>query len=185
MKKLLLASVTLFALAGGAQAAQVTLPNNPTSVTGNFALTPGAAAFEDQVIFTLTGGPQFVTIANATNTFAAPADMIQNWVASIWSDGVDNIINNADDELLFGPQAATPCPGIPLCQGVGGSGLINSPGRYYAEFTGTGSGTSGYAGNISTFQVPGPVVGGLIPGMLAAFGMLGFSALRRRRNLTA
>ena len=33
-------------------------------------------------------------------------------------------------------------------------------------------------------QVPGPVVGALVPGMVAAFGMLGFSYFRRRR-LTA
>ena len=116
-----------------------------------------------------------VTIANATNTFAGPGDEIINWVASILSAGVDQIVNNADDVLLFGPQAATACVGVTNCQAVGGSGTIFSSGIFYAEFTGTGSGTSGYSGNISTFAVPGPVVGALVPSMLAAFGMLGFS----------
>ena len=86
---------------------------------------------------------------------------------------------NDDDVLLFGPQAATPCVGVTNCQAVGGSGTINSPGIYYAEFTGTGSGTSGYSGNISTFAVPGPVVGAGLPAL--ALALLGFSYLRRRR----
>jgi hypothetical protein len=139
-------------------------------------------------VFGLSGGPQFVTIANATNVYAAPADQIQNWVASIWSAGVDGILNaadanplNDDDVLLFGPQAATACPNVSNCQGVGGSGIINSPGLYYANFTGTGSGTSGYSGNIATFQVPGPIAGAGLPGLLA-LSLLGFNYLRRRRS---
>jgi len=162
------------------EAAQVLLPDNPTSVTGNFALTPGAGAFEDQVIFEVTGAPAYVVIGNATNTFAAPADRIQNWVASIFNDGVDNIINNADDELLFGPQAATPCIGVANCQSVGGSGVVLGSGFYYVEFTGIGSGTSGYAGNVSTFAVPGPAAGAGIPGLIAA--CVGLVALVRRRR---
>ena len=180
MKKLLLATVALAAFALPATAAQVTLPDNPTSVTGNFSFAPGAGSFEDQVIFTLTGGPQFITIANATNTFAGPGDMILNWQAAIYSDGADNIVNNADDQLLFGPQSASPCVITPNCQFVGGSGLINDPGRYYAEFTGIGSGTSGYSGNVSTFAVPGPIVGAGLPGILALFGMGGWGYWRRK-----
>lgn len=181
MKKLLLATAALAALALPAKADQVTLPDNPTSVTGNFSFTPGAAAFEDQVIFELSGGPQYVTIANATNTFAGPGDEIANWIASIFSAGDDQIVNNADDDLLFGPQAASACVNVANCQAVGGSGTIFSSGIFYAEFTGTGSGTSGYSGNVSTFAVPGPVVGALLPSMIAAFGLLGFSAFRRKR----
>ena len=145
MKKLLLASVFSLALASGANAVQVNLPSNPTSATGNFQLAPGAGAFEDQVTFGLNGGPVFLTIANATNTFAGPGDAIVNWVASIYSAGADQILDNADanplnddDVLLFGPQAATACLLVTNCQSVGGSGIINGAGIYYAEFTGIG-----------------------------------------------
>jgi uncharacterized protein (TIGR03382 family) len=187
MKKLLLATTMLCALASGAKATQVNLPSNPTSATGNFQLAPGAGAFEDQVTFGLNGGPIFLTIANATNTYAGPGDQIIAWVASIYSAGADQILDNADanplnddDVLLFGPQAATACAGVSNCQTVGGSGIIFNPGIYYAEFTGIGSGTSGYGGNISTFVVPGPVVGAGLPAALA-FGLFGLNWLRRRR----
>jgi hypothetical protein len=181
MKKLLLASTMLLALASGAQAVQVNLVANPTSATGNFQLAPAVGPFEDQVTFGLTG-PSYLTIANATNTFASPADQIVNWVASIYSAGVDQVVNNGDDVLLFGPQAATACPLVSNCQGVGGSGIINGTGIFYAEFTGTGSGTSGYSGNISTFAVPGPAAGAGLPALLAGvMGLFGLQRLRRRR----
>ena len=180
MKRLLLAGAAVLALMTPSEAVIIALPNNPTSVTGNFTATPGAAAFEDQVTFHLSGGPQFVTIANATNTFAGPGDAIQNWNAAIWSAGPDGTVNNGDDILLFGPQNASACVGVSNCQAVGGSGLINGAGFYYAEFIGTGSGTSGYGGNISTFAVPGPIVGAGIPGLIAA--CLGLLALRQRRR---
>jgi hypothetical protein len=184
MKKLLYASVALAALLLPAQAAQVLLPDNPTSVTGNFTFAPGAGGFEDQVIFELSGGPAYITIANATNTFAGPNDMIQNWVASIFSAGVDQVVNNGDDQLLFGPQAASACIGVSNCQAVGGSGQINTSGIFYAEFTGIGSGTSGYGGNVSTFAVPGPIAGAGIPGLIMAAGGL-FAFVRRRRSVAA
>jgi hypothetical protein len=175
MRKLLFTTAALLAFTTASHAAIVAaLPNNPTSVTGNFTSTPGAGAFEDQVTFNLTGGPQFITIANATNTFAGPGDMILNWNAAIWSAGADMVVNNGDDVLLFGPQFATACIGVSNCQAVGGSGLINGPGLYYAEFVGIGSGTSGYGGNVSTFAVPAPLVGAGLPGLLALFGLGGF-----------
>ena len=180
MRKLLAGVALVLCYMLPVQAAQITLPTNPTSVTGNFSFTPGAGGFEDQAIFTLSGGPAYITIANATNTFAGPTDQIQNWIASIFSAGIDQIVNNADDVLLFGPQAATPCIGVSNCQAVGGSGLITSSGVFYAEFTGIGSGTSGYSGNISTFAVPGPAVGAGIPGLIAAMGGLLWLARRRK-----
>lgn len=180
MTKLLFgAALVLCLLPQSAQAVVIDVGTNPTSATGNFTASPGAVAFEDQVTFTLSGGPQFVTIANATNTFAGPGDEIQNWVASIWSSGVDQIVNNGDDQLLFGPQAATACIGVSNCQAVGGSGTIDGPGLYYAEFTGVGSGTSGYGGNISTFQVPGPIAGAGLPGLILLLsGLIGWCRLR-------
>jgi len=182
--KLLLACAVLAVLASPASAVVVNIQTNPNSSTGNFSLAPGAGAFEDQVVFGLSGGPQFITIANATNTFAGPGDEITNWIASILSAGLDGIVNNADDVLLFGPQAASPCVTVQNCQFVGGSGVIEAPGLYYAEFIGTGSGTSGYSGNISSFAVPGPIVGAGIPGIVAACAML-FGLARRRRALAA
>ena len=177
MKKLLLACVALAALSVPAAATVINIATpNPTSATGNFTASPGAGAFEDQVTFTLSGGPVFLTIANATNTFASPLDAIQNWAASIWSTGLDGIVNNSDDQILFGPQSASACIGVSNCQAVGGSGIIDGPGLYYAEFTGIGSGTSGYGGNISTFAVPGPIAGAFEPGTLAMM-LLGFGGI--------
>ena len=173
MKSLLLTTTALLALLSPASAAVIALPANPTSATGNFTASPGAGAFEDQVTFTLSGGPAYITIANATNTFAGPTDAIDNWVASIWSAGANQLVNDGDDQLLFGPQAATPCIGVSNCQAVGGSGQIDTSGVFYAEFTGIGSGTSGYGGNISTFAVPIPAAGAGIPGLLALFGLGG------------
>jgi hypothetical protein len=184
MTKLLLGVALALCLTLPAHAAQFNiLTPDPTSVTGNFALTPGAGPFEDQVIFSLTQAATF-TIANATNTFAAPGDEITGWNAAIWDSGLDQVVNNGDDVLLFGPQFATACLVTPNCQIVGGSGTIFGAGIYYAEFIGTGSGTSGYAGNISTTAVPGPIVGAGLPGLVVAcMALLGL--VRRRRNLTA
>jgi len=160
MKKLLLATTALLAMTMASNAAMIDIGTNPTSATGNFSFSPGSGSFEDQAVFHLTQSSTF-TIANATNTFAAPPDAIVNWQASIWSAGLDQVVNNGDDQLLFGPQSAGTCFLVPNCQQVGGSGTIVGSGTFYAEFTGIGSGTSGYSGNISTFAapVPGPTAG--------------------------
>jgi len=171
MKRLLLASVALMALIAPASAAQFVIATpDPTSQEGNFSLAPGAGPFTDQVIFSITQASTF-TIANATNTFAAPGDEITGWNASIW-DSVDGVVGNGDDDLLFGPQFAQSCVVTPNCQIVGGSGTLDGPGVFYAQFQGTGSGTSGYSGNISTFAVPVPALGAGIPGLLLALGAL-------------
>jgi len=171
MRKLLLATTALLALTGASQAAvfNIAAPD-PTSQTGNFSLTPGGAAFNDQVTFFITG-PSTFTIANATNVYPRTTDRISNWSASIW-DAVDLIVGNGNDVLLFGPQAASLCPNLTNCQIVGGSGSLNGPGLFYANFTGIGGGTSGYSGNISTFAapVPGPTAGSFnIAGIISLF----------------
>ena len=183
MLKLLLASsalATVLVLTQPARSAVIAdLGVNPTSAQGDFNNSVGGGAFEDQFTFQLVGGPLFFTIASATNVYPNPTDFITGFTASIWSTGDDGIVNNGDDVLAFGPQLAAPCPGTPNCQGVSGSGLIN-PGAYYLEFTGFGGGTSGYGGNLSTFAVPNPVLGGGLPGLLMAIG--GFVGWRRWRT---
>jgi hypothetical protein len=182
MRKLLFATAALLTMTtvSNATVFNIVTPD-PTSATGNFSLSPGAGPFDDQVTFTLTHSATF-TIANATNTFAQPSDAIQNWSASIWAS-TDGIIGNGNDVLLFGPQSAGTCFLVPNCQTVGGSGVINGAGLFYADFTGVGSGTSGYSGNISTFAVPGPVVGAGLPGLLAGcLGLIGLGGLRRRHS---
>ena len=181
MRRLLLATTALLAFTAAANATVFSiLTPDPTSATGNFSLSPGAGAFTDQVTFSITG-PSTFTIANATNTYAAPGDEITNWQASIW-DSVDGVIGNAGDILLFGPQGGGACVGVPNCQTVGGSGFLNGPSLFYAQFTGVGSGTSGYSGNISTqaVPIPGPMLGAGLPGLITA--CVGLLALARRRR---
>ena len=183
MKSLLLSTAVAAVLllpGGGANAAIIAdLGVNPSSAQGDFSNSPGGGAFEDQFTFQLIGGPLFLSIASVTNVFANPTDFISNFTAAIWSVGPDGIVNNGDDVPVIGPVAATPCLAVPNCQGAAGSGLLN-PGNYYLEFMGIGGGTSGYGGNLSTFAVPGPVVGGGLPALVAAFG--GLLAWRRWRR---
>ena len=154
---------------------------NPTSAAGAFSHAPGLGPFEDQFTFRLVGGPQFITIASVTNTFASLSDFIANFTAAVWSTGADGIVNNADDVAVIGPIGASPCPVTPSCQGMSGSAILN-PGAFYLEFTGIAGSTAGYGGNLSTapVAVPGPIAGAGLPGLLMALG--GLLALGRRRR---
>ena len=68
MKRLLLATAALFALAGSANAATVdNLGINPNSITGAFSSIAfggtgktGSGPFDDQILFQLVGGPAFL-----------------------------------------------------------------------------------------------------------------------------
>ena len=113
LRTLLYGTVTLLALAGSANAAVVAnLGVNPNSTTGAFQSPIGGVGgdglgpFTDQVVFTLSGGPAFLTIASATNVFAKPSDIITNFNGSVWF--TNNTVSLADDIRIIGPIAATP-----------------------------------------------------------------------------
>ena len=179
MRKLFATTVALAALSLPAQSAIIAdLGVNPSSAQGTFNNSVGGGAFEDQFTFQLVGGPQFLTIGSVTNVFPQPTDFITNFQASVWSVGLDGIVNNGDDAIVIGPVAATQgCGPIVNCQFAAGSAIL-AAGAYYAEFTGVGGGTSGYGGNIST--VPGPLAGAGVPGLIA--GCLALWGLARRRR---
>jgi hypothetical protein len=185
MRKLPLAAAALLALSASGNAAVIAdLGVNPTSSQGDFSNSVGGGLFSDQFTFQLVGGPQFLAIASVTNVFANPTDFITNFTASLFQD-MGPPGPGGGDMLVVGPVAASPCGIIPNCQFAAGSGILN-PGNYYLQFAGTGGGTSGYGGNLSVaagfFPIPGPIVGAGIPGLLAAFGLLGLNRWRRRRE---
>jgi hypothetical protein len=183
MLKFLLAASTLATVLTLAQPARsaiiANLGVNPTSSQGDFSNAPGGGAFSDQFTFQLVGGPQFVTIGSATNVFASPADFISNWTGQLFQDfGAPG--PGGGDIPVAAPFNAVACPSSPTnCQLVAGSALLN-PGNYYLEFQGIGGGSSGYGGNLTTLAVPGPVLGGRLPGLVAALS--GFLGWRRWRE---
>jgi len=181
MRKLLLAAAALLALSASGNAAIITnLGVNPTSSQGDFSNSPGGGVFSDQYTFQLIGGPQFFTVASVTNVFPNPSDFIANFNVSLFQD-FGGPGPGGGDILVVGPVAAQPCLIIPNCQFAAGSGIL-APGNYFLQLAGIGGGTSGYGGNLSTTAVPGPLVGAGIPGLLAAFGLLGLNRWRRRRE---
>lgn len=180
MLKFLLASSAIAAVLVLSQPARsaviADLGVNPTSAQGDFNNSVGGAAFTDQFTFQLVGGPQFISIAAATNVFASDTDFITGFTGQLFTQV--GAVGGGDDIPFAAPFAAVPCPTSPTnCQGLAGSALLD-PGNYYLQIAGTGGGTSGYGGNLTTLAVPGPVLGGGLPGLVAALG--GWFGWRRR-----
>jgi len=188
MKRLLLTTAALFALAGSANAATVVnLGPNPNSISGAFSSIAfggtggtGSGAFSDQINFSLVGGPAFLTIASVTNVYAQASDFITGFTGRVLFLGADGVLGgigaNADTTVI-GPTAATACPVTPNCQGFAGTAILTLVGNYALDLSGIGGGTSGYGGNLAVAQVP-------LPGALALFagGLLGLGMLTRRKK---
>jgi len=178
MRKLLLTTAALAALTTSAQAAVIKdLGVNPSSAQGDFSNSVGGALFEDDYTFQLVGGPQFVTIASATNVYTGSTTFITGFTGELFQIvGTIDPAGPGGDDIGFGAVTALPCPGDPDgCQILSGRRLLGE-GSYYLEITGQGGGQSGYGGNLTTVEVPGPLAGaGLIPFL----GMLGFAGWRR------
>ena len=181
MKKYLAALVTATAvaavLASPVNAATIDVGNNPTSATGHFSDAVGGGPFTDYITFNLTGGPQFLTFASATNDFTGPEDLITGFTGQLFLQV--GVPGGGDDVAQNAAVAAVSCG--TGCQVLAGTALLNT-GSYYLELNGTGGGTAGYGGDITTRAVPGPIVGAGIPGVLAGcLGLVGLGRWRRRR----
>ena len=178
MRKLLLAATALLGLAASPASAAIVanLGVNPTSATGAFNHAVGGGFFDDQITFQLVGGPQFLTIASVTNNFADAASQITGFTGSVFR--IVGAIGGGDDIRVIGPVAATANCGA-NCQGFGGSAVL-SAGNYYLDLSGTGGGSAGYGGTLSTTQVgavPEPATWAM---MILGFAGVGFMAYRRR-----
>jgi uncharacterized protein (TIGR03382 family) len=176
MKKLLLATVALAALALPAQAALIKdLGINPTSAQGQFSNSVGGTTFSDEYTFTLSGSPQFITFSSATNVYTDPEDFITNFSGQLF-----RVTLNSGPVAVSPEVDAVACPTNPTgCQVLAGSAILDA-GAYFLRLTGTGGGESGYGGNLTTAGV-GVVP---IPGMALAvpLGALGLAWVARRRR---
>lgn len=184
LTKLLYATATLLALTTASPAAIIqSLGPNPTSASGTFENNVGGTIFDDQYTFTLTGVTNF-TIAGVQNVYAQPSDFITNFDANIYNYGPNGIFEgtlpgNGDDVLVINGGPPVACSGNPNCQVIAGSATLIG-GSYYAEVTGTGSGTSGYTGGVATVAEPVPEASTWIM-MLLGFAVLGLGAYRRAK----
>lgn len=187
MRKSLLAAAALLAMTTASQASFVAnLGNNPNSATGHFSNTVNGTTFVDDFTFTLSGASQFVAFASATNDFVggtASTDFISNFTGQLLSFGADLLPFTADDFAVNPAATSHPCADNPgNCQELSGNALL-AAGGYYLQFTGTGGGTAGYGGDLTTAAVaavPEPSTWAM---MLLGFLGIGFTAYRKRQGL--
>jgi hypothetical protein len=189
MKRVLLATAALLALTASSHAAIIgTFGINPNSSAGAFSNDPNGPGlgglFEDEYTFTLVGGPQFVTIASATNVFPGgnlTTDFISAFTGRVFQQ-LGGVPNPGTDPLLLGPATGAPCIEAPdTCQRLAGSAILN-PGNYYLDISGNAGISAGYGGNLAVAAVPGPIVGAGIPGLLGMLGFGGFRFWRRKQE---
>ena len=119
--------------AGQGRPSSPTRPDNPTSPAAISPIRVGRLPSSPiRSRSSLIGGPQFVTIASATNTFASPGDFITELHAAICSAGQIGAVNGGDDiPMLFRLGNPLPDIAVPNCQRCGGSGTASIPGNYY------------------------------------------------------
>ena len=179
MKKLALAGAALLAMSTASQAAFIeNLGNNPNSATGRFSNTVNGTTFQDDYTFNLINGEQFVTFASATNDFitAGDANYITNFTGQLLSFGQDMLYGTADDFAVNPVATAHPCTDNPgNCQELSGSATL-AMGGYYLRLEGTGGGTAGYGGDLTTAvtAVPEPSTWAMmILGFVGIAGMAG------------
>jgi hypothetical protein len=185
MRTLVLAAAALLATTVAGNAIIINVGDNPTSATGHFSDAVGGGAFADQITFRLVGGPQFFTFASATNDFLSSADFITGFTGQLFNSGPNLAPGGGDDFAVNPAVLAVPCPTGPSgCQILAGSATLN-PGSYYLNLSGTGGGSAGYGGDITTRAVPGPLAGTGIPGLIAAAGFVLFGLHRNRRRRVA
>jgi len=184
MKRLALSTVAALALMVGSASAAVIkdLGVNPSSATGQFSNNVDGTTFTDYYTFQLVGSPLFITFASATNDFAKTTDFITGFVGQLFQQV--GAPGGGDDIPVSVPATPQPCQTNPTgCQVLAGSALLG-PGSYYLELRGTGGGTSGYGGNLTTASVvPLPAALPLFATGLALFG--GAAAWRKRREKKA
>jgi hypothetical protein len=186
MKRLLLAGTMLAAFVFASSAANALiitdLGNNPTSASGHFSNSVLGTTFDDQYPFHLIG-TQFVTFASATNDFLSATDFITGFTGQLFSSGPNGLPGGGDDVAINVPVLAVPCPTNPTgCQVLAGSAIL-AGGNYFLDISGTGGGTAGYGGNLTTaLAVPLPIAGAGLPGLVAGLlGLFGLRTYRRRR----
>src|SRR4029077_5071473 len=114
-----------------ANAAIIDVGNNPTSATGHFSNAVGGGPFTDFITFNLTGGPQFVAFASATNDFVSPDDFITGFTGQLF---LQVGVPGGGDDVPQNPLVnAVPCPTDPTgCQVLAGSALL-AAGNYYLD----------------------------------------------------
>jgi hypothetical protein len=186
MRKLLLATLSILAISTAGQAAVITdLGVDPTSATGHFSNNVFGATFNDQYTFSLSGATQFITFASATNDFVQASNIITNFTGQLFNSGLDGLPGGGDDFAVNPPASAVNCPTNPGgCQVLAGTALLG-PGNYFLEISGTGQGTAGYGGDLTTTAVaavPEPSTWAM---MLLGFVGLGLFGMRPRSRINA
>lgn len=174
MKRFIIAAAALAALALPAQAQFVTsVGTNPTSATGTFNHAVFGTTFDDFITFQLSGpAPFHIAFGTAENTYTNSTDFITGFTGQLFQQV--GLPGGGDDIPVNPPTFAQGCPTNPLgCQVLSGTATLGN-GNYYLELTGTGGGTSGYSGSVTTLAVPAPTAGmGALP-LLTLLGVLGW-----------